>query len=166
MLDQFNESKSFRLTKEETKVLEWVVNNIVSQYERYKKVMKHVVKSSYLEELMRQMPVSDEAHKWFFGRALLASFEHISSVPFTENQTFTKLLPDSRTTIRFKEDKLKESLYDIGRFYFMRTFNHRYDSLRSTGQSWRNLDDYVIGRENEIKMQQMVDELPELKGIF
>ena len=37
MLDQFNESKSFRLTKEETKVLEWVVNNIVSQYERYKR---------------------------------------------------------------------------------------------------------------------------------
>jgi len=156
----FEESKQFEMTKRE----EGMVERFAKEYG---KVIRgnnsYGMPSTFaVEEIVKRVVDELGGGLWFFGRAL----NEVSSIlSRSRSGKFEKVLSD-RSVVRFGLGELEERLFDIGRYYFGKTFDHGYESLRDVSKSWVDLDDYVKGREGELGMDRVVRRLPELGGIF
>ena len=155
----FTDSKEFKLTNQE----ETMVKEFARRYaEMIEKAGVDIMPSMFaVENLVSEIVNQLGNGTWFFGRALNEVRSGLSKV----REGFEKTLPD-RSIFKFKKEDLKQSLYDMGKYYFAKTFDHRYESLRSTSKSWIDLDDYVQQRTEQLKLDNMIEKLPELEGIF
>lgn len=158
----FEESKEFELTSNE----ERMIKKFVKEYS--KGILNFgpwgMPSSFFTQDIAKTVVRELGGGLWFFGKAL----SEVSSMLIKRQQNqlqFEKTLSD-RSVVRFGEEELEERLFDIGRYYFAKMFDHGYESLRSTSQSWVVLDDYVKERVKTIKLDKMVSKLPELEGVF
>ena len=162
----FDQSKSFPLTKEEDSFLKRCIESVInSMLAKASNSTLYIIHPDAIEKIAKSAPISNEDWRWFFGRAMCATFS-IKIISRTANDVVYEWnLPDG-SNFRFHHKDLEKSLYDIGRFYLARTFDHSYESLRSTGYHWVNLDNYVKERKRILQKEEIVRRLPELDGIF
>jgi hypothetical protein len=154
----FEESKQVELTNQE----ETLIKQFAKLYsEKINKAGENVMPSSFVVETLVEDVVDEFGNRlWFFGRAL----NEVGSGIKKRIGGFEKMIAD-RSVVRCKEGELEEWLNELGRYYFAKTFDHGYESLRSVSKSWVDLDEYVKQRKKQIKLDSMVKKLPELHGI-
>lgn len=156
----------FTLTPEEEKIIKTFVQNISIKFDpNEQKYEKSVFGDAERETAMASVSISNENWRWFFKRALFEAVTITKHIDSHGTYVFTKILPD-RSTVNFNYENFKSTLYNICRFYFAKTFDHRYDSLTSLSKSWVDLDKYVVYREKLINLKKIEDEFPEIKGTF
>jgi hypothetical protein len=158
---KFEESKEFELTKRE----EGMVKRFAKEYGKViRGYSSWGMPSTFaVEEIVERVVDELGGGLWFFGKAL----NEVSSMLVRRNPgEFEKTLVSDRSVVRFGLGELEERLFDIGRYYFGRTFDHGYERLRDVSKCWVDLDDYVKGREGELGMDGVVRRLPELEGMF
>jgi len=158
-VNTIEQSKNFELTNQEENLL----NKFIERYYPLVKENYALPSTFVAERIAAEITENLKEHKWFFARALSSICHGLRLSSSTNNYEHT--LPD-RKLFKFKFAELKKSLFDLGRFYYARMFNHRYENLRSTSKNWIDLDDYVVNREKQVKLTKLQKKLPELKGIF
>ena len=161
----FEQSKQFELTDEEIEYLNSFIQTVLNATDILSASTLSLNRESDLQKIAETIRVSKEERRWFFGRALMTALSSITKTYSQDGTIFTKKLPD-RSEITFKQDVLEKTLYDLGRFYLARTFDHSYESLRDISKSWVVLDEYVKERQQTLKIKKMLKKLPELEGIF
>ena len=162
----FEQSKQFSLTKEEDSFLKGCIESVINLMQaKASNSTLYIIHPDAIEDIATKAPISNENWRWFFGRAMCVAFS-IKIISRTANDAVYECTLPDRSTFTFSHKDLQENLYDIGRFYFARTFDHSYESLRSTGNQWANLDNYVKERKQILRNEEIVKRLPELDGIF
>ncbi len=159
----FEESKLFELTKKE----EGMIQKFAKEYGQ---VIRNYgpwgMPSTFAVQDITKRVVDELGDGlWFFGKALNEVSSVLSRRDGGSGNEFEKTLSD-RSVVRFGEGDLEKNLYDIGRYYFAKTFDHGYESLKSLSKSWIDLDEYVKQRDKHIKLDKIIKKLPELEGIL
>ena len=192
MKTTFEQSKHFVLTKDEEEYLNKFLDMFLIVYGSVKDSKRNYVLNREIAEKMcnevgERMP-NVKNNNWgkIFARSVsegcsgikvdgsvisgeypmsLAALYKASQSNQQLEWRYEKTLPDS-SKFKFTHKELRKSLYDLGRFYFARQFDHRYDGLTSLNSYWQDLDNYVVQREEILKLDGLVKKLPELEGIF
>ena len=192
MKTSFEQSKHFVLTKDEEEYLNKFLDMFLVVYGSVKEnkrnyVLSREIAEKICKEVSESIP-NVKNNNWgrIFERSVSEGCSGIkvdSSVISSEypmslaalhkaslsNQQlewrYEKTLPDS-SKFKFNHKDLRKSLYDLGRFYLARQLDHRYDGLTSLNSYWEELDNYVVQREEILKLDGLVKKLPELEGIF
>lgn len=180
MKTSFEQSKHFVLTKDEEEYLNKFLDMFLVVYGSVKEnkrnyVLSREIAEKICKEVSESIP-NVKNNNWgrIFERSVSEGCSGIKvdsvviSGKYPNQQLewrYEKTLPD-RNTFKFNHEELRNSLYDLGKFYLARQLDHRYDGLTSLNSYWEDLDNYVVQREEILKLDGLVKKLPELKGIF
>jgi len=180
MKTSFEQSKHFVLTKDEEEYLNKFLDMFLVVYGSVKENKRNYVLSREIaEKICKEVGESIpnvKNNNWgrIFERSVSEGCSGIKvdsvviSGKYPNQQLewrYEKTLPDS-SKFKFNHKDLRKSLYDLGRFYLARQLDHRYDGLTSLNSYWEDLDNYVVQREEILKVDGLVKKLPELEGIF
>ena len=170
MKTSFEESKHFKLTRDEETFLNMFLDMYLKIYGNSKPssyVLNREIAEKICIEVEKKIPNIEKNNLgWFIGRSVSEGCSGIRVEGWTTRKsTYTKILPD-RSEFTFTHENLRKSLYDLGRFYLARQFDHRYGDLTAISDSWKRLDDYIVQRQQIIKLDTVVNVLPELEGMF